>query len=177
MVARLGQDGDAALEHTLAYSGKPRRSELPGGTSVRKLLMKPLLCGVLALCLVACHRAPDESRVRQGIETAEHAAEQADASALGDVLTDDFTGNNGEMERRQLIGLLRAAAFRGETIHALTGPVTVEQRGDRYVARFTVTLTSGGKLLPAQIGVYEVETAWRKDGREWRCYSAIWKSA
>ena len=62
------------------------------------------------------------------------------------------------------LGMLRAAAFRGETIHALTGPLTVEPRGDRYVARFTVTLTSGGKLLPAQIGIYEVETAWRKDG-------------
>ena len=144
---------------------------------MRKLLMNPLLCAVLALGLVACHRTPDESRVRHGVEAAQHAAEQVDASALGDVITDDFTGNNGELERRQLLGMLRAAAFRGETIHALTGPVTVEQRGDRYVARFTVTLTSGGKLLPAQIGMYDVETAWRKDGRQWRCYSATWKSA
>ncbi|MBV8156634.1 MAG: hypothetical protein JO278_03190 [Dyella sp.] len=139
--------------------------------------MNPLLCSVLLLGLVACHRTPDESRVRQGIETAQHAAEQVDASALGDLLTEDFSGNNGELERRQLLGMLRAAAFRGETIHALTGPVTVEPRGDRYVARFTVTLTSGGKLLPAQIGVYDVETAWRKEGREWHCYSATWKSA
>ncbi len=139
--------------------------------------MNPLLCSALLFGLVACHRAPDESLVRQGIETAQHAAETVDASALGDVLADDFTGNNGEMDRRQLLGMLRAAAFRGETIHALTGPLTVEPRSDRYVARFTVTLTSGGKLLPAQIGVYEVETAWRKDGREWRCYSATWKSA
>jgi hypothetical protein len=143
---------------------------------VRKLLVNPALCLLLAVGLMACHRTPDESRVRQGIEKAEHAAERADASALDDVLSDDFNGNNGEMERRQLIGLLRAASFRGETIHALTGPVEVEQRGERYVARFTVTLTSGGKLLPAQIGVYQVETAWRKDGREWRCYSATWTS-
>lgn len=141
---------------------------------MRKMLVKPLLCGLLALGVSACHRTPDESRVRQGIEVAEHAAEHADASALGDVLSDDFDGNAGAMDRRQLLGLLRAAAFRGETIHALTGPITVEQRGDRYLARFTVTLTSGGKLLPAQIGTYNVETAWRKDGREWRCYSATW---
>jgi hypothetical protein len=139
--------------------------------------MNPLLCGLLLFGLAACHRTPDESLVRQGIETAQHAAEQVDASAMGDLLTEDFTGNNGEMERRQLLGMLRAAAFRGETIRALTGPLTVEPRGDRYVARFTVTLTSGGKLLPAQIGVYEVETAWRREGREWRCYSATWKSA
>jgi hypothetical protein len=144
---------------------------------IQKLLVNPLFCLLLMAGLSACHHTPDESRVRQGIEKAEHAAEQAGASALDAVLSDDFDGNHGEMERRQLLGLLRAASFRGETIHALTGPIEVEQHGDRYVARFTVTLTSGGKLLPAQIGVYQVETAWRKDGGEWRCYSATWTSA
>lgn len=144
--------------------------------SLRKLLVNPLFYALLAIGLAACHRTPDESRVRQGVETAERAAEQADASSLDALLSDDFSGNNGEMERRQIVGLLRAAKFRGETIHALTGPIEVEARGERYIARFTVTLTSGGKLLPAQIGVYQVETAWRKEGREWLCYSATWTS-
>jgi hypothetical protein len=144
--------------------------------SIQKLLVNPVFCVFLAIGLTACHHTPDESRVRQGIETAERAAEQADASSLDALLSDDFSGNNGEMERRQILGLLRAARFRGETIHALSGPIEVEQRGDRYVARFTVTLTSGGKLLPAQMGVYQVEAAWRKEGREWRCYAATWTS-
>ncbi|QNK01031.1 hypothetical protein [Dyella telluris] len=144
---------------------------------MRKLLVNPLLYALLAVALAACHRTPDESRVRQGIEKAEHAAEQADASALDDVLSEDFDGNQGEMQRRQLLGLLRAASFRGETIHALTGPIDVEQHGDRYVARFTVTLTSGGRMLPSNMGIYKVETGWRKDGREWRCYSATWTPA
>lgn len=143
-------------------------------TRLQKLLVNPLLCLLLVFGLSACHHEPDESRVRQGIEKAGRAAEQADASALDAVLSDDFDGNHGEMARRQLLGLLHAAKFRGETIHALTGPIEVEQHGDRYVARFTVTLTSGGKLLPAQIGIYQVETGWRKDGGEWRCYSATW---
>ncbi|AIF47908.1 hypothetical protein [Dyella japonica] len=141
-----------------------------------KWLANPLLCLLLVAGLSACHRTPDESRVRLGIEKAEHAAEQANASALGDVLSDDFNGNHDEMERRRLLDLLRAASFRGETIHALTGPIEVEPHGDRYVARFTVTLTSGGRMLPSNIGVYQVETGWRKDGREWRCYSATWTS-
>lgn len=141
---------------------------------MRKRLVNPLLCVLLAAGLAACHRTPDESRVRQGIEKAGHAAEQADASALGDVLSEDFDGNQGDMQRRQLLGLLRAASFRGERIHALTGPIEVEQHGDRYVARFTVTLTSGGRMLPSNIGIYRVETGWKKDGGEWRCYSATW---
>jgi len=135
-----------------------------------------LLWVALACGLGGCHRTPDETLVRQGIEAAARAAEHTDASSLADVISDDFDGNAGSMERRRLLGLLRAAAFRGETIHALTGPVEVEQRGERYLARFTVTLTSGGKLFPAQIGMYQVETAWRRDGRTWHCYSATWSS-
>ncbi|WP_345779543.1 hypothetical protein [Dyella sedimenti] len=142
---------------------------------MRKTWACLLFGGALAMGLAGCHRTPDESRVRQGVEAASLAAEHADASALGDVLSDDFEGNDGTAERRQLLGLLRAAAFRGETIHALVGPVEVEARGDRYVTRFTVTLTSGGKLFPAKIGVYKVEAAWRREGREWHCYTATWK--
>jgi hypothetical protein len=144
---------------------------------MRKSWVNLLICGLLMAMLGGCRHAPDETLVRQGIEAAANAAEHADASALGDVLTEDFDGNAGSADRRQLVGLLRAAAFRGDKIHALVGPVSVELRGERYVASFTVTLTSGGKLLPAQIGVYKVETAWRKDGREWHCYSATWTSA
>ncbi|MHA6203359.1 hypothetical protein ACXU4B_02925 [Dyella soli] len=124
--------------------------------------------------MAGCHRAPDESLVRQAIVRAASAAEQADASALGDQLSDDFDGNGEGLDRRQLMNVLRAAHFRGEAIHALTGPVVVEQRGDRYVATFTVTLTSGGKWLPTETGVYQVESAWRREGRQWRCYSARW---
>ena len=141
---------------------------------MQKRFVNPLLCIALVLVLGACHRTPDESRVRQGIEQAQQAAEHASASSLADVLSDDFNGNDGAMERSQLLGLLHAASLRGDTIHAVTGPVDVEQKGDRYVARFSVTLTSGGKLLPAQMGVYRVETGWRKEKGDWRCYSATW---
>lgn len=126
-------------------------------------------------CVGGCHKTPDEEAVKQAVSAAEAAAESVDASAFGDRLADDFTGNDGELERRQLINLLRVARLRHESIHVLTGPVTVEPRGARYLARFTVTLTSGGQLLPSDMGVYEVESAWRRDGDEWVCYAASWK--
>ncbi|WP_266181791.1 hypothetical protein [Dyella humicola] len=143
---------------------------------MRKIWSKMLFCTVVLAALAGCRSTPNEALIRQGIEAAANAAEHAHAAALGDVLSEDFDGNAGALARSDLLQLLRAAAFRGETIHTLTGPVEIEQRGARYVARFTVTLTSGGKLLPAQMGVYKVETAWRRDGREWHCYSATWTS-
>jgi hypothetical protein len=133
-----------------------------------------LFCGAAISTMVGCHHAPDELLIRQAIEHASSAAEQTDASLLGDQLSHDFDGNGGDLNRKQLVDLLRVAHFRGETIHAVTGPVTIELHGERYVATFTVTLTSGGKLLPAQMGIYKVETAWRRDGGRWLCYSARW---
>jgi hypothetical protein len=141
---------------------------------MRKMCLKLLCCVAVLGLLVGCRHSPDEVLIRQGIEAATNAAEHAHASALADVLSEDFDGNAGALTRSDLLQLLRAASFRGETIHALTGPVTIERRGERYVARFAVTLTSGGKLLPGQMGVYQVETAWRREGHQWLCYSASW---
>ncbi|RUL68775.1 hypothetical protein [Dyella choica] len=129
---------------------------------------------LLTLAVAGCHRAPDEVLIRQAIDKAAQAAEQVDATAVIKPLTDDFDGNGGSMTSQDIANLLRAARFRGETLHAVLGPVDVQPRGERFVASFSVTLTSGGKLFPSQLGVYQVETAWRREGRDWRCYSATW---
>jgi ketosteroid isomerase-like protein len=139
-----------------------------------KFLYRFLLMALLMPAFKGCHRTPDEVQIRQAIEKAAQATEQIDASAVLDPLTDDFDGNRGTMARQDIGNLLRAAKFRGETLHALVGPVDVQSRGERYVASFTVTLSSGGKLFPSQLGAYQVETAWRREGRHWRCYSATW---
>lgn len=132
---------------------------------------------IVAVCMVAtaCHRTPPEEAVRRAVHAAEQAAEQTDAGAFADRLSADFTGNTGEVDRTQLTNLLRLARLRHESVHVLMGPVTVAPRGDRYVVSFTVTLTSGGRLLPEDMGVYDVESAWRREGGEWVCYSATWK--
>lgn len=129
----------------------------------------------LLLGLCGCHRTPADVAVRQAVHAAIDAAEAADASAFADQLAEDFTGNEGELDRRTLVNMLRVARLRHEAIHALLGPVTVEPRGERYVVRFTVTLTSGGRLLPSDLGVYRVESGWRLDHGDWVCYSAHWK--
>jgi hypothetical protein len=133
------------------------------------------LLAVLIMGIAGCHRTPDEALIRRAIDKAAQGVQQVDASAVTGPLTDDFDGNDGEMSRKDIGNLLRVASLRGETLHAVLGPVDVQPRGDRYVANFTVTLTSGGKLFPSQLGVYDVETGWKRDGHDWRCYQATWK--
>lgn len=125
--------------------------------------------------MTGCSRTPDEQRVREAVDAAVAAAEDVDAGAFGKWLTDDFDGNRGTLDRRGLVGMLRLMRLRGEHLNVLTGPVSVQARGERYVATFTVTLGAGNsRWLPDRLGVYHVTTAWRRDGRRWRCYRATW---
>jgi hypothetical protein len=125
--------------------------------------------------LAACRHTPDEQQVREAIASVAQAAEAGAAGDVGAPLTDDFDGNAGELDRRGLTNMVRLLALRGEHIGATMGPVSIEHRGERMVATFTVTLTSGGKLLPDQLGLYQVESAWRNEDGKWRCYTASWK--
>ena len=140
----------------------------------RIFLLAAVLIGAM---LTACDHAPEEAQVRDAVTAAAQAAEAGSASDLGALLTDDFDGNAGDLGRRDLLRMVAGLALRGERVGATTGPVEVERRGDRLVARFSVTLTSGGRVLPNRLGVYRVETGWRRDGRHWRCYTATWARA
>jgi hypothetical protein len=133
---------------------------------------------VLAFMLLAgCRRSPDEAQIRSAIAVVATAAEAGSARDVASPLSDDFDGNRGELDRRALVNLVRIAALRGERIGVTTGPIGIEHRGERVVATFTVTLSSRSRLLPDHMGLYQVESAWRKADGEWRCYSASWKRA
>lgn len=130
----------------------------------------------LMVGLAACHRPPDEQRVRQAIAAGAQAAEAADAGDFGDIIGNGFDGNEGAFDRRRLLGMLRLMRLRGEHVTVLMGPVSMELRGQRYVATFTVTLgSSNSRLLPRRLSVYHVTSAWRLEDGDWLCYSAHWK--
>lgn len=140
-----------------------------------KAAFLPIVLVLFALALPACRRTPDEAQVRAAIASIAQAAEAGSASDVGAPLSEDFDGNAGQLDRRGLTGMIRLLALRGEHVGVTMGPVSVELRGERMVASFTVTLTSGGRLLSDQLGVYQVESAWRKEDGAWRCYTASWK--
>nr|WP_244962456.1 nuclear transport factor 2 family protein [Oleiagrimonas soli] len=133
-----------------------------------------LVCAALA-GLSGCHRSPPEQQVRKAIEQAAEAARSRDAGALDDLLTADFTMPDSALDRARLLALLRVARLRNEKVSVLLGPIDIETRGERIVARFTVTLGGGGRLIPQRLGVYRVESAWRREGGDWRCYHAQWE--
>jgi hypothetical protein len=132
---------------------------------------------LLVAALAGCHHTPDEEQVRKAIAATVDGAEAGKAGDTVEALTDDFDGDAGRLDKKALANLVRVYALRGQAIHVLMGPTTIEPRGDRIVATFTVTLTAGAGMLPENAGAYQVETGWRKEGGAWRCFTASWKKA
>ncbi|WHZ17867.1 MAG: hypothetical protein OJF55_000016 [Rhodanobacteraceae bacterium] len=133
---------------------------------------------LFAAALAACHRTPAEQQIREAIDAAAAAARADDTSGVLAVVSDDFTGNEGDLDRDGLRRLLALRALRQDKTGVLVGPVTFEHKGDRIVAKFNLVLT-GGKpddLLPDQSAIYAMTTAWRREGSHWRCYAAAWSN-
>ncbi|MDE2497168.1 MAG: hypothetical protein KGK35_05000 [Xanthomonadaceae bacterium] len=140
-------------------------------------LVGVLIVVLAALVLAACHRAPAEQQIRQAIDAAATAARANDTHGMLAVVSDDFSGNDGELDRHGLRQLLAVRALRQDKTGVLIGPVSFEHKGDRIVATFNLVLTGGrpGDLLPDQSVIYAMTTAWRLEGSHWRCYSARWE--
>jgi hypothetical protein len=130
------------------------------------------------LALVGYHHAPAEQQIRQAIDVAATAARANDTHGVLAIVSDDFSGNDGELDHHGLRQLLAVRALRQDKTGLLIGPVSFEHRGDRIVAKFNLVLTGGkpGDLLPDQSAVYAMTTAWRREGSHWRCFNAHWES-
>ena len=144
--------------------------------AARLLLAAGMMLAVVALA--ACHRAPAEQQVREAIGSAAAAARANDTGVLLAFVSGDFSGNDGDLDRHGLRQLLAVRALRQDKTGVLIGPVSFEHRGGRIIARFNLVLTGGkpGDLLPQRSAIYAMTTAWRQEGRDWRCYNARWES-
>lgn len=129
--------------------------------------------------LASCHGTPAEKQVHNAINAAAAAARANNVHDVLAVVSDDFIGNDGELDRDGLHRLLALRALRQDQASVLIGPVKFEHRGDRIIAKFNLVLMGAkpNTLLPNRSAIYAMTTAWRREGGHWRCYSAMWKTA
>lgn len=96
-----------------------------------------------------------------------------------DRIADDFTGEDGTLDRTSLHNLLRTQALANTHIGISLTSVDIELLGDeRATVRTTVTLTGGnGRWLPERGSIYRITSGWRKEGGDWHCINAQWERA
>lgn len=132
-----------------------------------------------ALVLAACRHAPAEQAVRSALAAAVSAARADNTHDVLAVVSSDFIGNDGELDRRGLRQMLAMRAMRHDYTGILLGPVSLQQTGGRVVAKFNLVLTGAApdNLLPEHAAIYAMTTAWRDEHGTWRCYRATWSNA
>ncbi|UXI70010.1 YybH family protein [Tahibacter amnicola] len=129
----------------------------------------------LSAALAACRGTPDETRIREAIAAMEAAVEQHQPREFMAYVADDFTGGNGQYDRKAVQDTLRALLLRNEKIVIVLGSIDVQLQGTRATARVDATLTGGEGWLPDRGAVYAFTTGWKRDGSQWRCISANWE--
>ena len=131
---------------------------------------------LLALLPSGCSRTTDEQRIREAMAAMQQAMETRNPRAFMAHVSDDFIGNSADFDRAALANLLRIEVLRNDSIGATLGPVDIEMQGDRAKAQVLATFTGGsGNLLPERGSIYAITSSWKRQGSEWRCYSATWK--
>jgi hypothetical protein len=128
----------------------------------------------MLLLLAACHRTPDEQRIREAITAMQQAAEAGKPRDFMAYVSHDFSGNDGSVDANGLANILRIEVLRNEHVGVTLGPIDVELRDNRATAHVTATLTGGSGLLPARGSIYSITSGWRREGNDWRCYNASW---
>lgn len=134
--------------------------------------------GVLLLLLAGCASDPSEERLRAAIDAMQAAGEGRDIPALMDGVAEDFVGNGGEYDQRQLSLYLHGMALRHRAIGVTRLATEVEMHGETAIVRMKLLITGGqGGVLPDSGSVYDVESTWQYDDPDWRLASASWRRA
>jgi hypothetical protein len=134
----------------------------------------PALVALAVLLLAACARPPAEEAIRARIAAMEAAVEARDASSFLLGISEDFAGADGASDRRALRGLLAAQFLGSDRVSVVLGPPEITVHGDdRATVRIGAVVT-GGRLLPERVETLSIESGWRLEDGEWRCYVARW---
>ena len=142
-------------------------------------MIRSCFAAVLAgLLLSACsENLTVEQQIIATLRNMEVAAESGEHLQFMTFVADDFQGQLGSMDR---LGFHRFMLFQlnqHRRLQAQFFPIQVKETGENQAtANFNLLVTGGGGLLPDSVQVFEVDTAWFKDGDDWLLTRAEWET-
>jgi hypothetical protein len=90
-------------------------------------------------------------------------------------LSEDFSGQNGSLNRDQVRALLIMQLNRYQRLQGQLFPIQVVETGaDAASASFRALVTGGPGWIPESGQVFQFETHWRRVDGEWLLHAADW---
>ena len=133
---------------------------------------------ILALALlVACGEEPSvEQQIIATLRNMEYAAEEGEHFEFIGYVADDFSGQQGSMNRREFHRFMIFQINRNRRLQAQFFPIFARESGEGIAsAHFRILITGGAGLLPERGQLFEVNTEWTRTGSDWLLQSADWK--
>jgi len=134
-----------------------------------------LLALGFAAFAAGCGRADPERELRATIDAMAQAIEKREPAGFLDAMADDFSRESGAFGKQDAKRTLVAAILRNERIHVSAAVTEVRIDGDRAFARVRVVATGGAGLLPERGQTWDFESAWRREGGQWKVFNAEWR--
>jgi hypothetical protein len=137
---------------------------------------------VLALVLAALTGLPGcggeltvEQQVIATIRDMEASIEAGERRAFMAHLSEDFSGQNGSLNRDQVRALLVMQLNRYQRLQGQLFPIQVVETGAGAAsASFRALVTGGPSWIPESGQVFQFETHWRRVDGEWLLHAADW---
>ena len=131
---------------------------------------------LLIALISACARPLTvEQQIIAAIREMEARIEEGERRQFMSHVAEDFDGQNGQLNRQQLRGLVMYQLNRHQRLHAQLFPINVQETGEGTAsATFSALVTGGPGLIPSEGQLYEFETHWRYEDDEWKLARASW---
>jgi hypothetical protein len=138
----------------------------------------PVLSALLALCagLVACgEKMSVEQQIIAVIRDMEARIEAGERRPFMAHISEDFSGQNGSMNREQVQALMIMQLNRYQRLQGQLFPIQVIETGEETAsARFRALVTGGPNWIPESGQVFAFDTQWRRVDGEWLLTAADW---
>jgi hypothetical protein len=136
----------------------------------------------LALALACSEAETPEQRVRAVLAALEESAQQRDAGAMKEHVSDAYSDESGN-DKRTVSQLVAFHLLRNQSVHLLTRvqsleiPAPAEAQASVLVAMAGTPIEGPGALLAMRADLYRFELSFREEGGDWRIRSADWRPA
>jgi hypothetical protein len=127
----------------------------------------------VSIALGGCADEPDADALRRIMGEMETAVESGETGDFLEHVSDNFLGQSGAVDMRQLRVTLLAIKMRHERIGIVPGDAEIEVSGDRASVKIRV-LATGGSWMPETGQILDIVSQWQREEGEWRCISADW---
>lgn len=116
-----------------------------------------------------------EQQVIAVIRDMEARIEDAERRPFMNHVADEFNGQDGQVNRDELRGLVIYQLNKYQRLSAQLFPIRVTETGEGLAsAKFRALITGGARWLPENGQIYDFDTGWSKASGEWMLVRANW---